>query len=133
MSTGIDGGVISVQLIRRIDTRVPAPLLSSQILSGNVRGRPNLGKLGNLRSGGAMGAPVSVGSVTKGWGSGQTTPLGNVSVSSESGVTPRIRPTAGAYRPPGARLAEPVPVPAPVVHSEPAPPLDVPDNWEDDV
>lgn len=126
----------SVQLIRRVDTRIPTPLLSV-VVGGSSAGGPALGKLSTeLKTGvrPAAKAPSTAwaptASATSGVGRGWT-----------SVVTKGPAPVASAWvAAPGrsaavpTRVAPAVPAPTqpaptqPVVNGE-----DVPDNWEDDM
>ncbi|KIY66766.1 hypothetical protein CYLTODRAFT_491180 [Cylindrobasidium torrendii FP15055 ss-10] len=145
----------SVQLIRRIDTRMPAPLLSTVLAATH---RPGLGRLGNLRSVGGS----SVGSGVANASDGGTRPNKSWGPPSGGPASVQLNPSAGAYRPPGARSGVSTPtapasrvatppvaassraatppvarviVPLPSVPATDAPsvsPGDVPDDWEDD-
>ncbi|KAF8651138.1 hypothetical protein AX16_004861 [Volvariella volvacea WC 439] len=88
----------SVQLVRRIDTRIPSPLLSAHLASLNPT--PNLGKLADLRNPGAGGAAAAASTAGSGlsWRTTGSTPsavFGNMSTASSAGsgksasVTPR--------------------------------------------
>lgn len=48
----------SVQIRRRIDTRIPHPLLSAAVAPPTVAGKPALGNLGNLRTAAPAAAPA---------------------------------------------------------------------------
>ncbi|KAL1943906.1 hypothetical protein VTO73DRAFT_3724 [Trametes versicolor] len=129
----------SVQLLRRIDSRVPAPLLSAAAAPGPS----GLGKLADLRAGGlqplarpgsalrASPAPAPAG---RGWTSVVARQPVAAPAPSSWGGTPARTPTP-------ARSSNPSPVPGPSrVAAVPAPvvvapvnPEDVPDNWEDEV
>ncbi|KAK0473779.1 hypothetical protein IW261DRAFT_677706 [Armillaria novae-zelandiae] len=103
----------SVELIRRIDTRIPSPLLSSHVAT-RPPSRPNLGKLGNLRSSGVV-------SPGHGAGRGWTGPA------SRSSTPPSVRVPDLQKSRPAARALTSVPRP------EPIDALNVPESWEDDV
>jgi transcriptional repressor NF-X1 len=128
----------SVQLIRRIDTRVPANLLSqASTTTGNT-----LGKLADLRASTRVppaAAPASSGPprANRGWNSVLTTPPpgGNVlpAAPNANSLSARTNPV-GAERisrssTPFQSLAQPV-----VTETATAASSDdaVPDNWEDD-
>ncbi|KAI1798103.1 hypothetical protein LXA43DRAFT_908743 [Ganoderma leucocontextum] len=141
----------SVQLIRRIDSRVPAPLLSASINigGGGAAGSPGLGKLADLRAPGLQPlsrpnssrvSPAPVAQPTPGSSSGRgwTSVVARSSqpaspVPSSWGVHERARtpvkpsPSTGPVR--VAPVVVPAPVPAPV--ATPLSPQDVPDDWED--
>ncbi|KAK0489493.1 hypothetical protein EDD18DRAFT_1189467 [Armillaria luteobubalina] len=111
----------SVQLIRRIDTRIPSPLLSSHVATPRP---PNLGKLGNLRGGGVVREPQSVMKTGHGAGRGWTGPV------SRSSTPPSVRVPdlqTSTSRPAAARPLTSVPQP------ESIDALNVPESWEDDV
>lgn len=124
----------SVQLIRRIDSRIPSPLLSSMIPPPGL----GLGKLTDLRAPVAQpfhtGRPPlpSVTPPSRGWTS-------VVNRSAQASPAPRVWTAPGnSQRPPAASVpraqsrASPAPPPtAPQTLSSAA--ADVPDNWEDDV
>ncbi|ESK87323.1 shuttle craft like transcriptional regulator [Moniliophthora roreri MCA 2997] len=136
----------SVQIIRRIDTRVPHPLLSTHISTPSAG--PTLGKLGDLRSGTTTPSssasswrkptPTPAASQPKGWTSVVARP--NPTLSAGSQTQPRSTPPVsnGPSRtstPVGTSASRPTGVPAANIttttttnSSE-----DVPDNWEDDV
>ncbi|KAK0203953.1 hypothetical protein DFS33DRAFT_1260721 [Desarmillaria ectypa] len=110
----------SVQLIRRTDTRIPSPLLSSHVAPTRPPSRPSLGKLGNLRSTGIVShhlpsqqtATRPVISAGRGW----TGPV------SRSSTPPNLQNSRPAARPSAS-------VPPPQSRDT----LNVPENWEDDV
>ena len=127
----------SVQLIRRIDTRVPANLLSQTSTTGNT-----LGKLADLRAPVRVlpaAAPASLGPprANRGWNSVLTTPP-------PGGNPPSAAPSANSLSAwtnaigserisrsstPSQSLAQPVvTTTATAVSGDNA----VPDNWEDD-
>ncbi|KAF8909061.1 hypothetical protein CPB85DRAFT_1308246 [Mucidula mucida] len=122
----------SVELIRRIDTRIPAPLLSAQALAGS---RPNLGKLGNLRAAPVAGVQKPSAPLSRGWatpaggGSRAATPPSRTAElpATQSTSAEVRRPVGSVYRPPGARQVVQAPAPSVGVTD-----VDVPDNWEDD-
>uniref|UniRef100_A0A0W0FA18 R3H domain-containing protein n=1 Tax=Moniliophthora roreri TaxID=221103 RepID=A0A0W0FA18_MONRR len=136
----------SVQIIRRIDTRVPHPLLSTHISTPSAG--PTLGKLGDLRSGTTTPSssasswrkptPTPAASQPKGWTSVVARP--NPTLSAGSQTQPRSTPPVsnGPSRtstPVGTSASRPTGVPAANIttttttnSSE-----DIPDNWEDDV
>ncbi|KAK0192391.1 hypothetical protein F5146DRAFT_1102355 [Armillaria mellea] len=111
----------SVQLIRRIDTRIPSPLLSSHVAPTRPPSRPNLGKLGNLRSSGVVSQPQPVLRPSHGAGRGWTGPV------SRSSTPPSVRVPDLQNSRPAARASISVPQP------ESIDPLNVPESWEDDV
>ncbi|KAG7446740.1 uncharacterized protein BT62DRAFT_948549 [Guyanagaster necrorhizus] len=114
----------SVQLIRRIDTRIPSPLLSSHVTPTRLPSRPNLGKLGNLRSAGVVSQPPSQPTATRpivNAGRGWTGPVSRSSTP-HTACVPDLQNLRPASRPSTS-------VPQP--QSEDT--LDVPDSWEDDV
>ncbi|KAH9017094.1 hypothetical protein EDB83DRAFT_2438222 [Lactarius deliciosus] len=136
----------SVQLIRRIDTRVPTNILSQSVATGST-----LGKLADLRAPArtALPTPTPAGSgsskVGRGWNSVLApAPQASSNLSALTGPnTPRSttpsQPASGAssWATPGAsRSATPLPVPSqPVAAAATAAPSSseaVPDNWEDD-
>jgi len=128
----------SVQLIRRIDTRVPANLLSqASTIAGNA-----LGKLADLRAPARVlpaAAPASSGPrrANRGWNSVLTTPPpgGNPlpvapKANSLSAWTNPIGPEpVSRSSTPSQSLAQPVVATAATAASSDGP---VPDNWEDD-
>ncbi|KAJ7597086.1 hypothetical protein C8J56DRAFT_307354 [Mycena floridula] len=121
----------SVQILRRIDTRVPAPLLSAHIAS--LGSTPNLGKLGDLRGGSGANswrtpsAVKSAPAANRGW------PLAARATVNE----PTIAPTAPRPVTPNQSdiLPRRIVAPGPIINTVPTnasvqePP---PDNWEDD-
>jgi transcriptional repressor NF-X1 len=132
--------LISVQLIRRIDTRIPFPPLSATITPSAP---PSLGKLADLRSPSAQNVrplkpPSSnpsrtatpVGSSNRGWTSVVSMPA--AAANSTPSATSRM--TAGNGGPSAPRPA--VTTTQPVAAARPVQPdvsaLDVPDSWEDD-
>ncbi|KAK1224635.1 FKBP12-associated protein [Marasmius sp. AFHP31] len=68
----------SVQIIRRVDTRIPHPLLSAHIAS-LAPSAPSLGKLGNLR-GGTVSAPS--------WRKANASTVSNPNVAAPTATTP---------------------------------------------
>ena len=141
----------SVQLIRRIDTRVPANLLSQSVVTSGT-----LGRLADLRAPSRPALPVSApaptpagsGSqrVNRGWNSVLAPPphapsasnLSTLTVPNTSRSTTPSQPAGGtsSWATPGAsRTATPLPVPSqPVAAASAVEPssITVPDNWEDD-
>ncbi|KAK0217433.1 hypothetical protein EDD85DRAFT_1029594 [Armillaria nabsnona] len=114
----------SVQLIRRIDTRIPSPLLSSHVGPTRPPSRPNLGKLGNLRSAGVVSQPPSQQPALRpshGAGRGWTGPV------SRSSTPPSVRVPDLQNSRPAARASTSVPQPQSIDA------LNVPESWEDDV
>lgn len=141
---------ISVQLIRRLDTRVPSPLLSSTLSSTTSGG---LGKLADLRSPvsqwpkvqqrPAASALPNTGP-TRGWTAivakppvapkPSTTPtpgLRALNASQSSRPSSSSSPAFGAR--PTPSIATPARVPTPTLVAEKKEQEHVPDNWEDDV
>ncbi|KAL0568229.1 FKBP12-associated protein, partial [Marasmius crinis-equi] len=147
----------SVQIIRRIDTRIPHPLLSAHIAS-STPSAPSLGKLGNLRGGTVTGPswrkPTAPGgqniaaptastpssSSSRGWTSvvARATPPANtrstppipstnVSATPSRTGTPDRVP-AGASTVPAVRGSGSTTASAPPAST----PDEVPDDWEDD-
>ena len=129
----------SVQLIRRIDTRVPANLLSQASTTGNA-----LGKLADLRAPTRVlpaAAPASSGPprANRGWNSVLTTPPpgGNPlpvapNANNLSAWTSPIGPERiSRSSTPSQPLAQPV-VTAAVAATAASSDDPVPDNWEDD-
>jgi transcriptional repressor NF-X1 len=128
----------SVQLIRRIDTRVPANLLSQTSATGST-----LGKLADLRAPGRVSpapAPASSGPprANRGWNTVLTTPHGGnpllAAQSANSLPTRRASPIGSERisRPttPSQSLTQPV---AAAAAATAVPSSDaVPDDWEDD-
>ncbi|KAL4253098.1 NFX1 family protein [Abortiporus biennis] len=143
----------SVQLIRRIDTRVPSPSLSTFIASSSTSSPHGLGKLTDLRASTASivrpspshshsSSPVPFGSGPRGWTSivsrsQQSTPKPETPTAwltgGGGGSRPIQRNLSPALSVPAARSSHTAPstpaVPPPVQQ----PTEDVPDNWEDDV
>ncbi|KAH7908223.1 hypothetical protein BJ138DRAFT_1158200 [Hygrophoropsis aurantiaca] len=150
----------SVQLIRRIDTRIPQPLLSTTIASTS---QPNLGKLADMRSGSRTPLPAPVPAPTSGgrWTSVVSRPVsaagtsggggGATTTAGKAGAQPArsanlapaaptsIKPSSGAWVSPSVRAqrataGEFVPqAPPQTSELKVESPHDVPDNWEDDV
>ena len=128
----------SVQLIRRIDTRVPVNLLSqSSTPTGNT-----LGKLADLRAPARVppaAAPASSGSprLNRGWNSVLTTPPpgGNpLPAASNANIRSAWASSIGSERisrssTPSQSLAQPVATPTATAASSDD---SVPNNWEDD-
>ncbi|KAJ7336336.1 hypothetical protein DFH08DRAFT_925596 [Mycena albidolilacea] len=101
----------SVQLLRRFDTKVPAPLLSAALAASAP---PSLGKLGDLRAG-ATGA---------GWRVAAPTAVTPASAKPAVGATGRAWGAAGAAATPSPRpvVAPPAPSPAPApARAQPTP------------
>jgi transcriptional repressor NF-X1 len=132
----------SVQLIRRIDTRIPSPTLSSTITSSAA---PSLGKLADLRApSGPSLRPLRPPSSTP---SRTTTPVGSsqrgwTSVVGGPAIAANPSPSTSSWAAPqsGRSLAsQPAVISAqPASITRPSPSLevssvDVPDSWEDDV
>ncbi|KAF8067912.1 hypothetical protein FPV67DRAFT_1626152 [Lyophyllum atratum] len=116
----------SVRLLRRIDTRIPSPLLSSTIVT-SVPAQPNLGKLADLRSTApSWRASPSPAPKPSGSGSGWATPARPVSAAGTGNVQALRLPASGGV----TRAASPARVP---VVETPTTPVVVPDDWEDDV
>ncbi|KAI0264607.1 hypothetical protein BC834DRAFT_244398 [Gloeopeniophorella convolvens] len=118
---------VSVQLIRRIDTRIPAPLLSQKALPSP------LGRLTDLRAP-ARTAPAPASRPGRGW---------TAVVAAPTPAPAPVRaaaPSAGWLSPgaalagsrPASRTATPARPPSQPV-AQPASQEPVPDNWEDDV
>ena len=129
----------SVQLIRRIDTRVPANLLSQTSATGST-----LGKLADLRAPGRVSpapAPASSGPprANRGWNTVLTTPHGGnpllAAQSANSLPTRRASPIGSERisRPttPSQSLTQPVAAAAAAATAVPSSDA-VPDDWEDD-
>ncbi|KAK0444537.1 uncharacterized protein EV420DRAFT_1574342 [Desarmillaria tabescens] len=116
----------SVELIRRIDTRIPSPLLSSHVAPTRPPSRPNLGRLGNLRSAEVVSQLPSQQTATKpivSAGRGWTGPV------SRSSTPPSVRvPDLQNSRTTAPRASTSVPPPQSRDEE-----LNVPENWEDDV
>jgi transcriptional repressor NF-X1 len=145
----------SVQLIRRIDTRIPANLLSQTVVTSGT-----LGKLADLRAPARLAAPAptpagSGGSprVNRGWNSVLAHPRAETPPAPSNGLsagTPGTGPntsrsttpsqpasSASSWATPGAsRSATPLPAPSQLVTAvataAPSSSEAVPDNWEDD-
>ena len=144
----------SVQLIRRIDTRIPANLLSQTVVTSGT-----LGKLADLRAPARLAAPAptpagSGGSprVSRGWNSvlahprSETPPVQSNGLSVGTGTGPNTsrsttpsqptRSTSSWTTPGASRSATPLPAPSQPVNAvataEPSSSEAVPDNWEDD-
>lgn len=117
----------SVQIRRRVDTRLPNPLLSAAAPPIDNK----LGGLGNLRA-----APAT----TSAWSPKPSTPvLGSGSSSRVPSRVPSPRSTAPAATPaPAPTHSAPVPAPAPAAPSPPAAAFDIPvlspgeDDWDRD-
>ncbi|KAA1473096.1 hypothetical protein DENSPDRAFT_822377 [Dentipellis sp. KUC8613] len=125
----------SVQLVRRLDTRIPNPLLSASVSLGSSS---SLGKLADLRAkpyrAPAPVAPAPAAQTThRGW----TSVVSTSRPASGSSTPPAQGPPAPAWTTPSAALRAP-PVPRPTPSPRPAPPVqqagdNVPDDWEDDL
>jgi transcriptional repressor NF-X1 len=131
----------SVQLIRRIDTRIPTPLLSASLASH--ASAPVLGKLADLRAPKAALSSMTGGG---GWGqtksaesggrwtavvtrpvSGSSSPAPGASSSSGGVAAATLKPSSGAWVSPSVQRAREV------VSQEPSQSQEaVPDDWEDD-
>lgn len=143
----------SVQLFRRIDSRVPTSLLSSNVAQSSTASS-SLGRLADLRAPVAQ-LPRSTGGPTRLTASGSTPPpqvpgggRGWTSVVARpQSALPSPAPSPTAWLMGGDRASSvtsapparsrPVPSPAPV-HTPAAPTAsasvgDVPDNWEDEL
>lgn len=131
--------VDSVQLLRRVDTRIPSPLLSAFVAST----APSLGKLADLRSSNTpwrrdplLSAPVpsKPGSTQRGWTSVATRSA------TATPAPPKIpspalshgirggQSTGSTPRPPASSTVMTSREPEGIVAEH-----DVPDNWEDDI
>jgi transcriptional repressor NF-X1 len=118
----------SVQLIRRIDTRVPANLLSQAFTTGST-----LGKLADLRAPvriSPAAAPASSGALraNRGW---------NSVLTASQGGNPPVAPSANSQIGPGRISRSTTPsqaLPQLVATTATKPPSSdaVPDNWEDE-
>lgn len=133
----------SVQLIRRIDTRIPTPLLSASLASHDSP--PVLGKLVDLRApravssltsgGGGWGQPKGADSGGR-WTAVVTRPVSRTSspspaagASSSSGgiAAATLKPSSGAWVSPSVRRAREI------ASQESNRDQEVPDDWEDDM
>jgi len=107
----------SVQLLRRLDTRIPVPVLSAHLASSAAP--PSLGKLADLRS--LRGSTTSAGSAsfasTSGWrsGGGGLSAGSSVSTASKSATPVGQRGWASV-------IAKPTPVPAVALTTSATPP-----------
>lgn len=142
----------SVQLIRRIDTRIPANLLSQTVVTNGT-----LGKLADLRAFARAALPASAPAPTtpassasqrviRGWNSvlappqpprAETPPLTHAPSTNNLSTASQPANGASSWATPGAsRSATPLPMPLqPVAAAATATPSSsepVPDNWEDD-
>ena len=139
----------SVQLIRRIDTRIPANSLSQFVATSST-----LGKLADLRAPACAAAPpisapaptsASTGTtrVSRGWNSilvstraGTPPPHAQGTNTSHSTTPSQAASGTSSWATPGAsRSTTPLPMPSqPVAAATTAPGKNeaVPDNWEDD-
>jgi transcriptional repressor NF-X1 len=130
----------SVQLIRRLDTRVPTPLLSAVIGTPPVSAASGLGRLATNMRGGPPLAPALVRPVAAaatsapGAGRGWTAIVARAPGPAPAGSSP---PAAVPAPLPIARLPSTAPVKASDIDTSAdvaaTPAEDVPDNWEDDV
>ena len=137
----------SVQLIRRIDSRIPNPTLSAAIGQASGGG---LGKLADLRSPGSglqplsrpgssraspapVAQPAAGPSAGRGWTSVVTRPPQATSPAPSSwGATPeRAKTPVRSVPSPAPVRTTPVAAPAPLPATQPLSPQDVPDDWED--
>jgi transcriptional repressor NF-X1 len=116
-----------VQLIRRIDTRIPTPLLSSTMASPAP---PSLGKLADLRGPSALSTPSRIAtSSNRGWTPVVSTPAAAVNPA----TIVSSRATPGSGRPSASRpVVAPVQPVRPLAQLVDTSGLDVPDSWEDD-
>lgn len=129
----------SVQLIRRVDIRLPSPLLSAVIRQASTP--PGLGKLGNLRSMHSSSTTTASSNLSSGPVS-KPSPMFRISAlntnentSSPSAVAPRLSGLGSVFqstdvptRPRFAMVEQNRMVVEASVLDEP-----VPENWEDDV
>lgn len=130
----------SVQIIRRIDTRIPNPVLSAFITSkSNASGATSLGKLVNLR--GPAVANPNIGRSTPSPGPGFATARGWNSAAagpSRPAVSAMIPPKSTPSPVSGTASRPRTPAPSKPDSVEGAnkaaetPQEDIPDNWEDD-
>lgn len=146
----------SVQLFKRLDTRVPTPLLSSTVAQ-SAQAAPSLGKLADLRAPVAQPARQPLGAAralsstvtpppqtslgTRGWTSvvarpssaQQNTPDPNAWLlgGTQRSGSPAVSSSAAAA-PPARPRAAPSPAPVHVPPTAQTNPEDVPDNWEDE-
>lgn len=133
-----------MQIIRRIDTRIPNPLLSAYIANKFTKhaNNPSLGKLVNLRAG-PQTPPFTSSKISDTRSPSPAPPAGTArgwtsAVASVSTITPKSNTPS--------RMGTPVP-PRPSAESHhtrdeagnmvpvinvSSPPESVPDNWEDD-
>lgn len=132
----------SAQLIRRIDTRIPSPTLSSTITPSAA---PSLGKLADLRgsSGSSLrtlrppsstpsGASMPVASPRRGW----TSVVAQPTVSANPPPSARPWATSQSGRAPASQAAVASASPGSIAHPSPSTgdsAVDIPDSWEDDV
>ncbi|KAJ7039810.1 hypothetical protein C8F04DRAFT_996217 [Mycena alexandri] len=136
----------SVQLLRRFDTKIPSPLLSAVLaVSGPP---PSLGKLADLRTGaapswraGVSPKPATPPNATAGpstprsvWGAA------GAAATTATAAAPQAQPPLPVRAPPAITVptshaaatpppAQPLPLPLPISGT----PVDVPEDWEDDV
>ncbi|KAI0037225.1 hypothetical protein K488DRAFT_39490 [Vararia minispora EC-137] len=135
----------SVQLIRRIDTRIPSPLLSASLPAS---GPSVFGKLANLRATPSAWprtqTPPTVANAvnTSGTGRGWTAVVAKASTQAPATPGPMSEPHFTPLRPSRQTAANPAPVPSSSASATPAAAImpqvpvlaseDVPDDWEDD-
>ncbi|GLB39230.1 putative R3H domain containing protein [Lyophyllum shimeji] len=125
----------SVRLLRRLDTRIPHPLLSSTV-AASTPAPPNLGKLADLRATTAASAPSwrasSAATAPKPSGSGSVMGWA-ASLRPETSVngatTQPVRLTTATASANVTRASSP----ARPAAQPPATPTAVPDSWEDDL
>jgi transcriptional repressor NF-X1 len=123
----------SVQLLRRIDTRIPTPLLSVTCgAAAPVASSSGLGRLAtNMRGGGPMkmtsASPMPSSSAGRGWTSVVTRPITAAPISAPMPVTASPRPAVTPVLVPHALRPDSR---GPALEATAA---DVPDDWEDDV
>ncbi|KAG5351153.1 hypothetical protein C0989_007698 [Termitomyces sp. Mn162] len=118
----------SVCLIRRLDTRIPTPLLSASI-AASVPAMPSLGKLVDLRASSApswrVAATPSVSkTAVSGWGH---RPASVTPVAAVSNQPSRLTASATA-----TRVSSPARPASLLGQDVPASPTVVPNSWEDD-
>ncbi|KAG6835541.1 hypothetical protein H0H93_000392 [Arthromyces matolae] len=122
----------SVRLIRRLDTRIPSPLLSATVAaSAPVPAAPSLGKLADLRSVSSwrVPTPVSHKPMSKPIASG--TSLWRPRESASTRIAADLKPPSGSTSMAATRASSPA---QPTVQMDgPSTPTAVPDSWEDDV
>ncbi|KAJ7151128.1 hypothetical protein C8R46DRAFT_1166638 [Mycena filopes] len=140
-------------LLRRFDTKIPTPLLSAVLAASGPP--PSLGRLADLRAGPSAGAgpswraskptPPAAGTTTTAaaagpsatapravWGAAGAAPQARASAPAVvASTTTKTSQSGGnaATPPPSAPAPLPIQTPVPI----PGTPVDVPDDWEDDV